>query len=347
MIKQKLKDYFFNNPIKTMTFIMSLIGGLVFVVYFMSIKYMPVFNFDSAIVLLFFIALTGMLLFLGMALLLSLPGFLWAEVYGKNSEILPQISENEEGKVALFFTAPIIIFYSILTLSFSFSENSEYRFIVLTIALTLIVIFLAAFVSAFKQCLIKFVVKNPKKEIAWLCFASILSAFISLLTFMVLIPFFQKIPDATKLIDVISIVVMLCLLTLVANVIVSVLSKKLITKVMVSCALVVAILMVSQSHSMISAAVMKIYKLGHFTVKTIALNESGCYVLQSFGVKNITSDAAFPDYCSADNVKVLSRLGKESYLDMEGKQFPMNNDFILSWVVESSFQEKEPSAEVQ
>jgi hypothetical protein len=72
----------------------SLLGGIIFLIYFCNIRYFP--ELDSQSLLFFLSAITplGLILFLGLAIFLLLPGFMWTSILDLDISLYPLFSEN-------------------------------------------------------------------------------------------------------------------------------------------------------------------------------------------------------------------------------------------------------------
>lgn len=71
----------------------SFLGGLIFLIYFINIKYFP--ELDSQSLLFFLAAITplGFLLFLGLVFFLLMPGMIWTDFLDLNTSIYPLLSK--------------------------------------------------------------------------------------------------------------------------------------------------------------------------------------------------------------------------------------------------------------
>lgn len=108
-------------------------------------------------------------------------------------------------------------------------------------------------------------------------------------------------------------------------------------KVLVPVGVMVFFLMLSvfQKTHVIPASVMKLYKFGHFEADRIVLKQEGCNTL---GALDIDVKLGSGGICSADRVFVLSRLGREYYLERSVKRrkvrFPIPSDQVVSWSIQ-------------
>ncbi|MGZ5056320.1 MAG: hypothetical protein ACXWAT_15455 [Methylobacter sp.] len=83
--------------------------------------------------------------------------------------------------------------------------------------------------------------------------------------------------------------------------------------------------------------VMEIYKLGSIHTKLIVFKSDGCETLKIIGV---TVSGENNKQCSLSGVKILSRLGKEMYLEKDNLKFTINNTEIVSWSVDEVSDDK-------
>lgn len=75
--------------------ISSLLGGLIFLIYFFNIKYFPEFDFQSLLFFLGTTAFLGFILFFALGFFLLSPGVIWTHILDADFDIYPLISRNK------------------------------------------------------------------------------------------------------------------------------------------------------------------------------------------------------------------------------------------------------------
>lgn len=97
------KNYLYDNPIKSIFIMINVLGGLLFLFYFMHIGFMPTLHIQDMMHLVFTMAFMGLLMILLLVMLLVAPALMWKYFVEKSlSEIIEistkKIDKNEPTK---------------------------------------------------------------------------------------------------------------------------------------------------------------------------------------------------------------------------------------------------------
>ena len=79
---------------------------------------------------------------------------------------------------------------------------------------------------------------------------------------------------------------------------------------------------------------MKLYKLGHFYAKSMVFKKPACNALKHYNLKPIQSEKLGQGLCLLTDVQVLSRLGKNMYLQREKLRFTISSADVVTWSVD-------------
>ena len=319
-IKQKIIDYVSENIIKASSFIFFLFGGLVFFIYYLDIKYLPDLNLINSVQLLAFASLTGILLILSTIAMLVFPGIFWHKSIYEN-EVIANIWSNKFWRIIAIFVIPIIgIYVSVIAFIYF-----NIMWILFSNLLWILVLYFYGF-SKIKSLNISF------KQFSWNYFkilgfsasVSIVSVLpIFLLAFIFLDEYKQDIKDFA--IGCIALTIYI----IISNIIVIIKPDNVNSIYWYFTLGLMSFLTVNVFTSQAATftkAIMKTYKLGNIEASSVVLDKKGCSI-----VKNNTEirdgDIKYKDkiysintdkeICSIPNIKILSRLGKESYLEMK------------------------------
>lgn len=84
------------------------------------------------------------------------------------------------------------------------------------------------------------------------------------------------------------------------------------------------------AYSAIPAQIMKLYKIGNVEPEVVAFRNEGCKIFESLGFGDLILKDA--NGCSAKNLKILSAIGQEWYLQFNnsGLKFVMPREYVMS-----------------
>lgn len=341
--QSKLLEYFFNNIVSVLWAFLTSTGALVFILYFISIKYMPELSMSS--LLAFFIAssVISIIATLAYLTLVIAPGYSW---WFLNINLKTKIHEiDKSGEVDFSdafsaFTLPLILTSSSFLFSFYFlhvycSEGSAY------IDLSKYQSFISLMLS-FTICLLYYIIFNKKylkkdffvsMQIATITFFSSL-IFIGPLLFLPAIEFLLE--------DLMQGKVFLPLLKIISNIVLLLFASTVFayapTKLKksrkiyffhIALALVTTLFVFSLLSQLPKMAV-KNLGFGNYKLQFMVLNKDGCIAMKEYGIK--TTQKYELEACTLNDVKVLSRLGENYYLSKDQKVFELPKSHVHSWL---------------
>lgn len=326
MNSEKLKEYIYGSLASIFWSIFLLIGGAIFVSYYANIGYMPDFDFKSSITLLSAASITAILTVLLFIVILILPGAFWSGTWAKSSS-LKSNWEDEKGhkvlfKTALWFGVPILFFYGLLTIA-------VLNWIV-AIPYFIIGISLFIYIAHKKSKLNR---KPLIEETAKMLFASFSCSILAFLPiFLVFSLSLSSLTTSKGSPAFIGMVVAVFIVFI--NVLATAKPNKFNGLVYYPGLGVAAFVVVFSSFDIfhrIPERVMEIYKFGSIEAKKIIVKSEACDTLLLLGVLPKVEPKK---PCSLNDVKILSRLGKDMYLEVNDMKFTIKNSEVLSWSVQ-------------
>lgn len=325
MDSEKLKEYAYGNMASIFWSGFLLFGGAIFVYYYANIGYMPDFDLKSSVTLLAAASITAIIIVILFIVILILPGFFWANSWANESPIKSNW-EGEDGhktlyKTALWFGLPIISIYGFLVIfTFSWLISIPY-FICVTIA-SYLIIFNRSTLSK----------KQSLEETLKMIFSSFVCALLAFIPIFFVLSLSVSNVSTSKGSPAFigSIVAGFIVLT---NVLVTAKPKGIKGVIYYPTLGAVAFYVVFSSFEIfyrIPERVMEIYKFGSIDTESIILNNEGCNTVLTLGlISKVTPEKQ----CILSNAKILSRLGKDMYLEIDHTRFTLRNSEILSWSV--------------
>jgi len=91
-----LKKYFSENPLLSIVSVINLLGGMLFLFYFIHIDFMPTLHIQDMIHLIFSMAFLGLFMVMFLALLLVVPAFAWQSFESPIKEIIVKGKEKSK-----------------------------------------------------------------------------------------------------------------------------------------------------------------------------------------------------------------------------------------------------------
>lgn len=335
MSGKELQKYFYSNIASVFWSAFLLLGGGVFITYYARIGYMPDFDLKSSVTITAATAVTALVITLILLGMMVLPGSFWGGMWkflGSSSKLkcFWTVNDSKENflRLLVWFATPLFSVY--LGVVF-YLYTSEWYWLLIPFAVSfLFFIYLAihiefSFLEIFKEWLflnvatlvaaflfflpLSLVVKLSAEELTYIKYWPLLSgALVSL--FLVLI----NIASASNGKD----------------------SVHYFKEFVLGASALFMVFFVFGKFDIIPFSVMSIYKFGNVEASELVLKKEGCELYESLGLETSTNGY---DICIVKDVLILSRLGKESYLEVEkdGKaslRFTMPTSFILSWTIE-------------
>jgi hypothetical protein len=326
MDREKLKEYIYGNLASIFWSIFLLIGGAIFVSYYANIGYMPDFDFKSSITLLSAASITAILTVFLFIVILILPGAFWSATWA-DSSCLKNNWEDGNGhkvlfKTALWFGVPILFYYGLLTLT-------VVNWMV-AIPYFLIGILLFSLVVYKKSTLTRIPLIKETAKMLFACFTCSILAFLPI--FVVFSLSISNLATSKGSPDFIGGVV--AVFIIFVNVLATAKPNRINGLIYYPGLGVVAFFVVFSSFEIfyrVPERVMEIYKFGSIKAKNVIMTNEACDTLHHLGV---LTEVESKNQCSLSDVKILSRLGKDMYLEANDIKFTIKNSEVLSWSVQ-------------
>ena len=93
-----LKKYLYENPIKSVVIMINMLGGLLYLFYFIHIDFMPTLHIQDMIHLVFAMAFMGLLIVIFLIMLLIAPALMWKYILEKALSNIIEASIKKEEK---------------------------------------------------------------------------------------------------------------------------------------------------------------------------------------------------------------------------------------------------------
>ena len=310
---KKWLDKLKSNPLSFMSAIWLAglsIGGMFFLLYFLSINYFPEIDLSSATSFLIAMAITGTGLSILLAFYLIFPALFWREIVNdKNNK--PSQSET----FLLFILLPA-----------STCFWAEFRMIwPITIAAILLII--------------SYLLINRDKTDGWLCIYIVLNVFVFFVPVLLAFDFNSDIHDE----EFIYLFTITLITIFIINYFIAVVPLKESRwqfYIVIAVLFLLFITVVTHKTFLIPQTIVKVFKFGNIDAPLV-LDEQGCAIVKSYksnpvasaasGVliistfgastnkSNTTSEkSASTETCLISNIKILSKIGKEFYLQASG-----------------------------
>lgn len=335
MDKEEIKKYFYSNIASVFWSAFLLLGGGIFIIYYARIGYMPDFDLKSSVTITAAIAVTALLITIVLLGMMVLPGSFWGGVWrflGSSSKLKCFWSVNDDKRnflsLLVWFAIPLFSIY--LGVVFYLYTSEWYWLLIPFTVSFLFFIYLTINVE--------FSFLETFKEWLFLNIATVVAAF---LFFLPLSLVFKLSTEGLTYINYLPLFLgaLVSLFIVLIN-IASAMNEKdsvpYFKEFVLGASALFMVFFVFGKFDVIPFSVMSIYKFGNVEASELVLKKEGCELYESLGLETSTNGY---DICIVKDVLILSRLGKESYLEVEkdGKaslRFTMPTSFILSWTIE-------------
>jgi hypothetical protein len=332
-------------------------GGLIFILYFAHIRFMPELEIGSSIALLAAAAITGAVYLLALSITLVVPSIFWSAVILNLSFFKPIFYEHQKVlkvRVLLWLLLPLLLVLLVSVTAMILVSDRFDTIVTLTVPsvalMAWIVLTLVLFADKrralrrletstatnvgrkrLRGLKIKLILQaSAKSTIYWLIYAG--SCFCFVLP-MVLVDFVVQIPGEGREIPYL---IGLVTLTLGVNVLVTIASNWANTfrwQALIGISASFLLLLFFEATTNISSSVMNIYGLGNIPNSFVVLKPEGCALLAQAGVNKCPKTG---EMCILNNAHILSRIGPTYYLhttNAEGKAVKLTipRDVVLSW----------------
>ncbi|UXI03400.1 hypothetical protein [Photobacterium sp. TY1-4] len=324
---EKLKDYFYVNIASLFWTSFLLVGGGVFIWYFSYIEYMPDFDLKSSLTILSAASITSIIIIVFFIAVLIFPGSFWSDVWANNSSLKENWEddngENDLSKTVLWFGLPVLYCFGLWVL--------------------IIYVGLVAFFYAAVGVILAFLIVRHnselsgwelRKQVVGFVLVSLFCSFMSLYPAYLVLSFVHSgLPKTKEEGELIWVGV--AIFIAFANVVLTAKPKNRYRAIYYLWIGGITLFVVFDSYSKmyrIPERVMEIFKFGAIDAKSLVVTKDSYEFLKIQGF--VTGDNCEQEICLISNVKILSRLGKEMYLESGKLRFSIKNSDVLSWSVE-------------
>lgn len=352
-IKQNIEKYISEKPIETSYFIFLLFGGLVFLIYYLDIQYLPELDLFSSVQLLSFVAITALLLLFFTIMMIIFPGVFWQYHIKKSFDQLNSWTNNQLNK-NIWFIAPIVFIHiSIFCCSYLSVKNYFHFTVWVLLLIFLNLLWITLFWYRAKKIIRdSYPTREVAKEYIYFVFLSFMSSGFSGLSILMLNLMFLQGNQQN-----ITMIITMCIITLliiISNLMVIAKPnhiKSIYWFSILGLTTFLCIILLTDQTARFPKSIMKTYKLGNIQPLSIIMNKEGCidtnmtlehHQIKNKEGKNIKFDIE-NDRCIISNITILWRIGKESYLELNnikvkvGKEtreyfrFPVSSSSIKRW----------------
>ncbi|MBF7054108.1 hypothetical protein IOC61_12415 [Halomonas sp. KAO] len=337
MDKERLERYLYGNVASVFWSAVLLIGGVIFVIYYALIGYMPDFDLKSSVTITAAASVTSIVIIIMMLIMMVFAGSFWRGVWeflGDNSELkrywLEDSASSGFRNLLIWFSIPLFTVYASLGLSLFLGSWCW----MLTLGLV-------ALIYLLYLCLYSgFGLVKGGKEFVFLVAATLCSAvfifFPLYLVFRLSVVEFESISDVSWFLGFLSAMFIIFINTASASPqgASSPYAKEFVLGLMA----VVMIFISFGRFDRIPYSVMEIYKFGNIEASELVLEREGCELFKSLEINVLDKDGGL---CVVKDVLILSRLGREAYLevdkdDLESLKLTLSSSSIASWTLRES-----------
>jgi hypothetical protein len=330
----KIQDYILNNLITTIWSILLSIGGIVMIFYYTSIEYLPLFDIQSFLIVVvsiafLFLTITSSIIFLNIV-----PSLSWYELFLKESKVNRILEKNNDislKKIFIWYSLPSSILTSLILISILNNFFIKYLFL---LPLLLYFLYISYCYKHINKLNLDF--KNFFSELLKLQIANIVSSFT--LIFPIYLIFLLALTNnkSEELTNTIFTIILIGIIIFFNTVNIT-LSKKINAKSRIIISLTLGfsflffLLITFNKTTLIPLKIMEILKVGNFTPAETLFKKEGCDILRSYNITLDKDKDKDKEICSVQNIKILSRIGTESYLELNNQKISIPSDYITSW----------------
>jgi hypothetical protein len=331
MDKERLKDYFYSNIAIIFWSSFLLLGGGIFVAYYVHIEYMPDFDLKSSIAITAAAAVTALIIISMLLAVMVMPGASWGNTWGGESSLKNYWTDDEGNRTLL----GVLVW-------FAFPLASAFgTFVVATFNRWYAMIIFAVVISSFSLFLIfrrKLAFRLLVKEVFGLFGSAVISSvFMFLPLEMIWNLSFHESTSLRIPVWLAGILSVCCIIYI--NVLAAAVSKQKHEKPFywylgLGVLALYVVLNAFEKFDRIPVRIMELYKFGNIKATELVLKKEACQSLAALGVEVVEYGA---DICIAKDILILSRLGKEAYLEHDSQnhnmKFTVASDEIISWAI--------------
>lgn|GEM_PF-4303992 len=291
------------------------IGFLLILVYCMQIGYMPIFDLSTLTTVLVSVAFAALSLTFLFVLVLLLPGVYWRIITGESEQLktimaIPDFFSRTRS-IAPFFVIPSITWFCVI---FWFaSKNVVFLPFAVLSALLFIVFLLHSKEYAFFKDWFKFNLSG-----AFTAFAFLFPTLLINDKFAGTAPVYK---------DTFTYVYLLLVAFINVIVIGATTDKDSLKKaVVIALGGVVLVAIGTGMLAEIPRKTMALYKLGNIESATLHLKKDVCNVFSTIDTPRKTEKS-----CVLENVEILSRLGTEYFVNVDGREAVIPSHYVIQW----------------
>jgi hypothetical protein len=342
--KKKLLKYFYSNVATIFWSCFLLIGGGIFVAYYWQIEYMPDFDLKSAATITAAAGVTALIITIMMLFMMVAPGVYWGNSWGKESKLKYLWTDNDGTNkfvgVLIWFGLPLLAVGVVAVALVTY----WWLLIMPGIVFIIYYLYLMGISNHFNNDEI-----SVKKEF-WSLVSTAIVDFVFIFPPIFFVSLLASQSNASHQMPVwlsagVSVVIIACV-----NVIATWVPKNFKPfswYLILGFIAFFIILSVFEKGYVLPQKIMERYKFGNIKTNEIVLKKDACDVINALGIgdKAIAKDKKNDSgLCVAQNLKILSRLGKEAYLqygpDTQYVRFTIEAADIKSWSVKKTQDEK-------
>jgi hypothetical protein len=331
-LKTILEDYFKKNLMTVLWSCFLFFGGLIFIIYFASIRFMPDIDITSSVSLLVASAFTAAIILLFLFIASVLPGIIWLLSVQINQSIKPLWQGGKKSseivRQMLWFVLPLLLF--ILEIFFANKwRHDEWHYRPLIGFVILSILGLSFYVWYRTRKFHTVITSIPAWGISAFCFY---------LSLMVVLFISQDANLGDGAIDIYYFILAIVVI-IVSNTLVVLEPKEKKYRLwffLLSFFAFLYLVVLFSGYNVIPKKVMSIYGFGNIEHVVIVVNDEGRDILKRLGIAEKCENTIKPDYI--ENVDIRSRLGSTYLLSCKMKEnktlkFTLPSRVVLSWSV--------------
>lgn len=329
----RITDYIFNNLITTVWSILLSIGGIIMIFYYTSIEYLPLFDIQSFLIVVvsiafLFLTITSSIIFLNI-----IPSLCWYEIFSKETQVNQLWEENSDislKKIFIWYSIPNLILICFILLLILHSLFIKNIYLLPIFAYILFTAFTYSKINTLNLDIKTFLLEFLKFQIA-----NIASSFMLIFTVYLVFLLALTNDESKELTNTIFAIVFIGIIIFINTINISI-SKKVNAKKRILISLTLGfsflffLLLSFDKANLIPLKIMEILKVGNFTTDKILVKKEGCKILESY---NIIEENSNKEICSIQSVKILSRIGTETYLELNNQKISIPSEYISSWTI--------------
>lgn len=345
-VLKHLSKYFYTNIIASFFFVTTLIGGLVFWAYFTQEKYLPVMDLMSSLTLIGFSALTATLGIVFLLFTIFMPGWIWRTYIHQSKSALVRkvkyighLCGNYNRVYAAFLFTPLAA-WTLLMFAFGAYPNFESAFFKICFVLGVII-----GIGNFLYLWLKLKLKPLRNWASYLVYyaSSLGSSVLLFPAFFLVIKSPAEWTQESEWFSYFALVTFWMYLFFIINLISH--RAKPNEKLKHWAGIVVfgfiILIFFTKTLQTLPSSVIKLYHLGNMSDVTLITKREAC----SFFEEDFKEYLEVEDgSCRIQNIRVVSKIGKEILIEANKKRFTIKSDMVHSYIDNTNPDEKESTA---